>query len=43
MASVSKNEMQATISKILQETPITDVHTHIYPASFWQDPAVGRR
>ena len=34
MASVSRNEMQSTVNKVLWETKITDVHTHIYPQSF---------
>ena len=34
MTTISKNDMQKTVGKILQETKITDVHTHIYPSNF---------
>lgn len=34
MATISKNDMQQTVGKILRETKITDVHTHIYPSNF---------
>ena len=34
MKPVAREEMTQVVGKILRETPITDVHTHIYPASF---------
>ena len=34
MKPVKREEMGQVVGKILRETPITDVHTHIYPAAF---------
>jgi len=34
MKPVKRDEMSQVVGRILRETPITDVHTHIYPASF---------
>ena len=34
MKPVKREEMGQIVGKILRETPITDVHTHIYPAAF---------
>ncbi len=34
MKPVKREEMQQVVGRILRETPVTDVHTHIYPASF---------
>lgn len=34
MTTISKHDLPQVVGKILQETPITDVHTHIYPSSF---------
>ena len=34
MKPVKREEMGQVVGRILRETPITDVHTHIYPAAF---------
>ena len=34
MTLIAKTEMKDTVARILRETKITDIHTHIYPESF---------
>lgn len=34
MAPVKREEISGVVARILRETPITDVHTHIFPSTF---------